>query len=105
MAGLADACSSADDYAYPDRRSGLASVRSGLQHQSFLSAADHLLDHSRNPPPYSPAVASTSAVAWRFASRGRCGDYLSPGLLHRTAGKLLYLALSTGDYRRIARDL
>src|SRR5216683_6004659 len=100
MAGLADACSSADDYAHPDCWSGLASVRPRLQHQSFFPAADHLLDHSRNPPSDSLAMASTSSVAWRFASRGRCGDDLAPGLLHRPAGKLLYLPLSTGDYRR-----
>jgi len=36
MAGLVDACSSADDHAYPDHWSGLATVYSGLQHQSFF---------------------------------------------------------------------
>src|SRR6266404_2800068 len=100
MAGLADACSSADDYAHPYRWSGLASVCPGLQHQSFFSAADHLLDHSRNPPPHSLAVASPSSVAWRFASRGRCSDDFAPGVLHRLAGMLLYLPLPAGDYRR-----
>src|SRR6266849_4317372 len=100
MAGLADACSSSDDYAHPDCWSGLASVRPRLQHQSFFPAADHLLDHSRNPPSHSLAMASTSSVAWRFASRGRGGDDLAPCLLHRAAGKLLYLPLPAGDYRR-----
>src|SRR6266478_5303903 len=62
MAGLADACSSSDDYAHPYRWSGLASVCPGLQHQSFFSAADHLLDHSRNPPPHSLAVAYLASL-------------------------------------------
>src|SRR5260370_19746591 len=100
MAGLADACSSSDDYAHPDCWSGLASVRPRLQHQSFFPAADHLLDNSRNPPSHSPAVASTSALAWRSTSCRRCGNDLAPGLLHRAAGKLLYLPLPAGDYRR-----
>src|SRR5258708_25736985 len=100
MAGLDDACSSADDYAHSDHWSGLASVRSGLQHQSLFSAADHLLDNSRNPPSHSPAVASTSALAWRSTSCRRCGNDLAPGLLHRAAGKLLYLPLPAGYYRR-----
>src|SRR5260370_14781234 len=98
MAGLADACSSADDYAHPDRWSGLASIRSWLQHQSFFSATDHLLDHSRDPPSHSPAVASTSAVAWRPASCRRCIDDFAPGLLHLPARNLLYLPLPTRDY-------
>src|SRR6267154_2688959 len=100
MAGLADACSSFDDNAHPDCWSGLASVCPGLQHQSFFSAADHLLDHSRNPPPHSLAMAAASSVAWRSASCRRCGDDFAPGLLHRLAGKLLYLPLPAGDYRR-----
>src|SRR5260370_7983193 len=82
MAGLADACSSADDYAHSDHWSGLASVRSGLQHQSLFSAADHLLDHPRNPRPHSFAVASTSSLAWRSASRRRRGDDFVAFLFH-----------------------
>src|SRR5258708_16678124 len=100
MAGLADACSSADDYAHSDHWSGLASVRSGLQHQSLCSATDHLLDHPRNPRPHSFAVASTSSLAWGSASRRRRGDDFVACLFHRAAGKLLYLPLPAGDYRR-----
>src|SRR5260370_42679244 len=98
MAGLADACSSTDDYAHPDHWSGLGSVRPGFQHQSRFSAADHLLDHSGNPPPHTLAVASTSPLAWRSASCQRWGDDFTAGLFHRTARKLLYLAVFPGDY-------
>src|SRR5260370_13766643 len=100
MAGLADACPPVDDYADPDYWGGLAPIRSGPHHQSLFSASDYLLDHPRNPRPHSSALASTSSVAWRSASRRRCGDDFAAGLFHRPACKLLYPALSPGDYRR-----
>src|SRR5260370_16511658 len=98
MAGLADACPPVDDYADPDYWSGLAPIRSRPHQQSLFSASDYLLDHPRNPRPHSSALASTSSVAWRAASRRRCGDDFAPGLFHRSAGNLLFLALSSVGY-------
>src|SRR5712692_6133822 len=100
MARLVDACSFADDHAHPDHWRGLATVYSSLQHQSFFSTADHLLDHSWNTPPHPVALAPAGSLAWRAASRRRCGDDFAAGLFHRPAGKLFHLALSARDYRR-----
>ena len=100
MAGLVDACSSADDHAYPDHWSGLATVYSGLQHQSFFPAAYHLLDDAGDPAPHPLALAPASALAWRAAGRRRCGYDFVAGLFHRPAGELFHLALPAGDHRR-----
>src|SRR5260370_42308318 len=100
MAGLVCACSSDDDDAHRDYWSSLASVCSGLQHQSFFSAADHLLDHSRNPRPHPFALGPAGALAWRIAGGRRRGDDFAAGLFDRPAGKLFHFALSAGDYRR-----
>src|SRR5258708_40185667 len=100
MAGLVDACSSSDDHAYPHHWSGLATVYSGLQHQSFFPAAYHLLDHTRNPPSHPSALGPASAVAWWIAGCRRCGDDLAVGAFHWPAGELFHLALPAGVHRR-----
>src|SRR6266566_3764864 len=100
MAGVVDACSFADDHAYPHHRSGLAAVYSGLQLESLFSAVDHLLDHPRNPSPHPAARGPASAVAWRIAGRRRCCDDFAAGVCDRSAGELFHLALFAGDYRR-----
>ena len=100
MAGLADACSSVDDHAHPDRRSCLAAIYPRLQHQPFLSAVGYLLAHPRNPSPHPSALAPTGSVAWRTAGHRRCGDDFTAGLFHRLAGKLFHLALPAGDHCR-----
>src|SRR5207302_7565821 len=100
MARLVDACSSADDHAYPHHWSGLAAVYSGLEHQSFFPAAYHLLDHTRNPPPHPSALGPASAVAWRIAGHRRCCDDFAAGVFDRSAGELFHLALFASDYRR-----
>jgi hypothetical protein len=100
MAGLVDACSSADDHAHPDDWSGLAAVHSGFQHQSFFPAADRLLDHAWNFPPHPFALGPASALAWRTAGRRRCSDDFAAGVCDRPAGKLFHLPLSAGDHRR-----
>jgi len=91
-AGLADACSSSTiSWLSMNRQWCSVSVRGYSTNPFFFSAAAHLLDHSRNPPPHSYAVASPSSVACRSASRGACSDDFVLVYSTGSAGKLLYL--------------